>query len=125
MGGLSLLPRRITGRNPLLVWEAHRLADSDGGLANGVGLANSDIRLTDPGGVLANAHIGSPYPDSRLSNSVGLADPDVRLTDSIGGAANAHIRLTQSNGALSDAIGFPDSDRCLADASIRFASPTC
>jgi len=45
MGGL--LPRRIQGRTALLVGDARWLLRTDGRLANGIGLTDSDSWLTD------------------------------------------------------------------------------
>jgi len=105
-----MLPCRIQGRTALLFGEIRWLPNPNRRTPNAIGLANSDILLTDPDGGLANAHIRFPYPNSRLPNAVALADP--------------HVPLTNSNGALSNAVWLADSDSRCADSSLRFASQT-
>ena len=124
VGSFGLLPVRIQ-RRMLLVGEAGWLPNPDGRLANGIGLADSDSRLTDPDSAPADAHIWLAESDSRLSNAVGLADPRARLTDSDGAWANARIRSTNSTVVLSNGIRLADSDGCCTDANIRPASQTC
>jgi len=125
VGSFDLLPVRIQGRIALLIGEARWPPNPDGRLANGIGLADSDNRLTDPDSGAANAHIRLAESDSRLSNAVGLADPRVWLTDSDGASANARIRFTNFTGALSNGVWLADSNGCCADANIRPASQTC